>query len=78
MAFDVVDEDHVYTCVGKSITLTNLTMRLIFHFLLFYYIKGHPLKSDIANVVSWMLNEDLTSAYSSKSTSTLLNVFVLT
>jgi len=40
MAFDVVNEEHVYTCVG------------------------HPLKSDIANVVSWMLNEDLTSGYS--------------
>lgn len=30
-------------------------------------MSGHPLKSDIANVVSWMLNEDLTSAYSSKN-----------
>ena len=30
-------------------------------------MAGHPLKSDIANVVSWMLNEDFTSAYSSKT-----------
>lgn len=30
-------------------------------------LSGHPLKSDIANVVSWMLNEEFTSAYSSKS-----------
>lgn len=40
MAFDEVNEENVYTCVG------------------------HPLKSDIANIISWMLNEDLTSAYS--------------
>ncbi len=40
MAFDEVNEEHVYTCVG------------------------HPLKSDIANVVTWMLNDDFTTAYS--------------
>ena len=45
MAFDVVTEDNVYTCVG------------------------HPLKSDIANVVTWMLNEEFTTAYSSKISS---------
>jgi replication factor C subunit 3/5 len=39
MAFDKVDEDNVYTCVG------------------------HPLKSDITNVVNWMLNESFTTAY---------------
>lgn len=39
MAFDVVNEDNVYTCVG------------------------HPLKSDIANVVNWMLNESFSTAY---------------
>ena len=31
-----------------------------------YTCVGHPLKSDIANVVTWMLNEDFTAAYSSK------------
>ena len=41
MAFNVVSEDNVYTCVG------------------------HPLKSDIANVATWLLNEDFTAAYSS-------------
>ena len=39
MAFDEVNEDNVYTCVG------------------------HPLKSDIANMVNWMLNESYNSAY---------------
>lgn len=40
MAFDIVNEDNVYTCVG------------------------HPLKSDIANIVTWMLNEPFSVAYS--------------
>ena len=31
-----------------------------------FLMAGHPLKSDIANVVSSMLNEEFTSAYSSK------------
>lgn len=39
MAFKVVNEDNVYTCVG------------------------HPLKSDVTNIVNWMLNEDFTTAY---------------
>lgn len=39
MAFDIVNEDNVYTCVG------------------------HPLKSDISNMVNWMLNESFTIAY---------------
>lgn len=39
MAFDVVNEDNVYTCVG------------------------HPLKSDITNMVNWMLNESFSLAY---------------
>ncbi len=39
MAFDVVDENNVYTCVG------------------------HPLKSDISNMVEWMLNDSFSSAY---------------
>ena len=39
MAFDIVTEDNVYTCVG------------------------HPLKSDISNMVNWMLNESFTLAY---------------
>ncbi|XP_077995225.1 replication factor C subunit 5-like [Glandiceps talaboti] len=39
MAYDVVNEDNVYTCVG------------------------HPLKSDIANIVDWILNSDFTTAY---------------
>lgn len=39
MAFPVVNEDNVYTCVG------------------------HPLKSDITNMVNWMLNEPMTTAY---------------
>ena len=39
MAFDVVNEDNVYTCVG------------------------HPLKSDIQNMVNWMLNEAFSLAY---------------
>ena len=39
MAFDIVNEDNVYTCVG------------------------HPLKSDIANMVNWMLNESFSLAY---------------
>ncbi|TRY62572.1 hypothetical protein TCAL_00479 [Tigriopus californicus] len=40
MAFDQVNEDNVYTCVG------------------------HPLKSDITNIVNWMLNESFNTAYS--------------
>jgi replication factor C subunit 3/5 len=40
MAFDVVDENNVYTCVG------------------------HPLRSDISNMVDWMLNDSFTEAYS--------------
>ena len=39
MAFDVVNEDNVYTCVG------------------------HPLKSDIENMIKWMLNESFSVAY---------------
>jgi len=39
MAFEVVNEDNVYTCVG------------------------HPLTSDITNIVTWSLNEDFTTAY---------------
>jgi replication factor C subunit 3/5 len=39
MAFEVVDENNVYTCVG------------------------HPLKSDISNIVDWMLNETFSEAY---------------
>jgi len=39
MAFDEVNEDNVYTCVG------------------------HPLKSDIAHMVNWMLNESFQTAY---------------
>ncbi|XP_070573346.1 replication factor C subunit 5-like isoform X1 [Ptychodera flava] len=39
MAYDVVSEDNVYTCVG------------------------HPLKSDIANIVGWMLNDNFSTAY---------------
>ena len=39
MAFDKVNEDNVYTCVG------------------------HPLKSDITNMVTWMLNEKFSIAY---------------
>lgn len=40
MAFDEVNEDNVYTCVG------------------------HPLKSDIANMANWMLNDSFADAYS--------------
>ena len=29
-----------------------------------YTCVGHPLRSDIANIISWMLNEDFTAAYS--------------
>ena len=39
MAFDVVVENNVFTCVG------------------------HPLKSDIANIVNWMLNDSFSDAY---------------
>ena len=39
MAFEVVNENNVFTCVG------------------------HPLKSDISNMVTWMLNENFTDAY---------------
>jgi len=39
MAFDEVNEDNVYACVG------------------------HPLRSDVENVVSWMLNESFFTAY---------------
>lgn len=39
MAFEVVDENNVYTCVG------------------------HPLKSDISNIVDWMLNDTFVEAY---------------
>ena len=39
MAFDVVDENNVFTCVG------------------------HPLKSDISNIVDWMLNDNFGDAY---------------
>lgn len=39
LAFDKVDENNVYTCVG------------------------HPLKGDIRNIVTWMLNEPFSVAY---------------
>ncbi|XP_023231976.1 replication factor C subunit 5-like [Centruroides sculpturatus] len=39
MAFDIVNEENVYTCVG------------------------HPLKSDIKNIVTWLLNDDFVTAY---------------
>ncbi|KAL7640336.1 UNVERIFIED_CONTAM: hypothetical protein RMT77_008600 [Armadillidium vulgare] len=39
MAFDVVNEDNVYNCVG------------------------HPLRSDIKNILNWMLNENITTSF---------------
>ena len=39
MAFPIVNEDNVYTCVG------------------------HPLQSDIENIVNWLLNESFTEAF---------------
>ncbi|XP_064092974.1 replication factor C subunit 5-like isoform X1 [Macrobrachium nipponense] len=39
MAYDEVNEDNVYTCVG------------------------HPLRSDITNMINWMLNERFDTAY---------------
>ena len=30
-----------------------------------YTCTGQPLRSDIANIVEWMLNEDFNTAYSS-------------
>lgn len=30
-----------------------------------YTCTGHPLKSDIANILDWMLNQDFTMAYKS-------------
>ena len=39
MAFDLVNEDNVYTCVG------------------------HPLESDIRDIVTWMPNEPFCAAY---------------
>uniref|UniRef100_T1J2I6 Activator 1 subunit 5 n=1 Tax=Strigamia maritima TaxID=126957 RepID=T1J2I6_STRMM len=39
MAYDEVNEDNVYTCVG------------------------HPLKSDITNIINWMLNDDFSTAF---------------
>lgn len=30
-----------------------------------YTCTGHPLKSDIANILDWMLNQDFTTAYRS-------------
>lgn len=30
-----------------------------------YTCTGHPLKSDIANILDWMLNQDFTTAYKS-------------
>lgn len=39
MAYDVVSEDNVYSCVG------------------------HPLRTDIANIVNWMLNDSFSGAY---------------
>lgn len=30
-----------------------------------YTCTGHPLKSDIANILDWMLNLDFTTAYRS-------------
>lgn len=39
MAFEIVNEQNVYTCVG------------------------HPLKSDIKKIVTWLLNEDFVIAY---------------
>ena len=39
MAFDMVSEENVYTCIG------------------------HPQRTDIANMVEWMLNKDFATAY---------------
>ncbi|RXG61700.1 Replication factor C subunit 5 [Armadillidium vulgare] len=39
MAFDVVNEDNVYNCVG------------------------HPLRSDIKNILNWMLNENIATSF---------------
>ena len=30
-----------------------------------YTCTGHPLKTDIANILDWMLNQDFTTAYKS-------------
>lgn len=30
-----------------------------------YTCTGHPLKSDIANILDWMLNQDFSTAYRS-------------
>lgn len=42
MAFDLIDEDAVYTCTGN------------------------PLPQDIEQVVHWLFNEPMTSAFSSE------------
>ena len=61
MAFDVVNEENVYTCVGQLLII----YLIMFKRLISFTPLGHPLKTDIANIISWMLNEDFTVAYSS-------------
>lgn len=39
-----------------------------------YTCTGHPLKSDIANILDWMLNQDFTTAYRSILPCVLLTV----
>lgn len=39
-----------------------------------YTCTGHPLKSDIANILDWMLNQDFTTAYRSILPHVLLTV----
>jgi replication factor C subunit 3/5 len=40
-----------------------------------YKCVGHPLKSDISNIVKWLLNEEFSSAYKSILTAVVLKLF---
>lgn len=76
----VVDEEKVHITDDGRQALLNLAhgdMRRVLNILqstsmafdkvteeTVYTCVGHPLRSDIANIISWMLNEDFTAAYS--------------
>ena len=72
MAFDnKVNEDNVYTCVVRLLiiivisTIYSLVITKLLDDISMWFLsnQGHPLRSDITNIVNWMLNESFSTAH---------------
>lgn len=54
----------VVTCFSCLFQSTSMAFSIVDEVNV-YTCTGQPLRSDIANIVEWMLNEDFNTAYSS-------------